>query len=301
MAKATPNDFLPASPATIDAIRELQSRRTATLKAILRQDNATGALVRRRLGWSPDLDVKQAEKLKKRAAAIVAAVEKGTQPDAPDDVIRDVAPFILAAVAAREPFANLLRHTEREMEKLARTLPVWPWAEAVRGFGPKGLASIIGETGDLSDYANPGKVWKRMGLALVGNVRQGSPGPKATADDWIAHGYVGRRRAIVWNTGEALIKAQVRAVKDDDGERTGSSTAIGPYGALYLDRKVYELARDPTIKPLHAHNRAKRYVEKRLLRDLWKAWRGAIHATEPMKPLPPADPQPSPATTEMMS
>ena len=77
--------------------------------------------------------------------------------------------------------------------------------------------------------------------------------------------------------GESRHRQGVRNPKDADGNSTGS-VAINPWGALYVERKAYELAREVDGKPMtamHAHNRAKRYVEKRLLRELWKAWRVA--------------------------
>lgn len=55
--------------------------------------------------------------------------------------------------------------------------------------------------------------------------------------------------------GEALIKKQNR------------------YRALYLERKVIEEQKAPSGSKLLWHRRAHRYMEKRLLRDLWSAWR----------------------------
>jgi hypothetical protein len=93
----------------------------------------------------------------------------------------------------------------------------------------------------------------------------------------LLHGYNAQRRSIMWNIGACLIKAQVRSAKDEAGEKI-ASTAIGPYGQIYLDRKALEAAR--TQSAAHAHNRAQRYMEKRLLRDMWKAWRALDGATE---------------------
>ena len=76
----------------------------------------------------------------------------------------------------------------------------------------------------------------------------------------------------MWNVGACIVKAG------------------GPLKALYDTRKVVELAKceaiaaDPVERALyarggryaprlHAHNRARRYVEKRFLRELWRAWR----------------------------
>ena len=77
----------------------------------------------------------------------------------------------------------------------------------------------------------------------------------------------------MWNRIDPLIKAQVSKVLDESGEDTGDRVGTGPYGKAYLDRKRYELERDPGMSKMHAHNRATRYMEKRLLKHLWQAWR----------------------------
>jgi len=161
---------------------------------------------------------------------------------------------------------------EKRLEDLAKTLPVWAeWAEATKGIGALGLGQIVGECGNLSDYANPAKLWKRMGLALIGGERQG---PRANAKEALQHGYSPRRRSVMWNIGETIIKVG------------------GPYRAVYDARKLYEQSRPACLKkfsegkgmcedkevpgrcrPGHIHNRSRRYMEKRLLRDLWRAWR----------------------------
>jgi hypothetical protein len=49
-------------------------------------------------------------------------------------------------------------------------------------------------------------------------------------------------------------------------------------------------ARDPEMSDMHSHLRAQRCMEKRLLRDLWRAWRRAkvIVAERPMEHVPAA-------------
>lgn len=175
---------------------------------------------------------------------------------------------------------------EKQLTKMAKELHVWPWAESVKGFGALSLASVIGEAGDLLRFDTVSKLWKRMGLAVINGGRQRLVSGAAA----IEHGYNPARRSVVWNIGECLIKQQ------------------GDYRALYLERMVREVEKcwdeglqhatttaatvtswanrglpDPVkVSKIdeakhrscgHIHNRAKRYVEKRLLRDLWKAWR----------------------------
>jgi hypothetical protein len=173
-----------------------------------------------------------------------------------------------AMLAAMEPLEAQQAATERTLAKLVRTLPIHAWAATVSGLGDVSLAGIIGECGGHApgDFRSPAALWKRMGLGVISGGRQ----RRVAGDAALEHGYSPTRRSLMWTVGECIIKAQVRAEKDADGTRTGSR-AIGPYGALYLERKAYEAGRVETAA--HAHNRAKRYTEKRLLRDLWRAWR----------------------------
>ena len=99
-------------------------------------------------------------------------------------------------------------------------------------------------------------------MSPTGAVAKQSPKPMSRSVSATAHGYSPRRRSVMWNIGDPMIKCSIREGK-----------AISPYGQIYLDRKAYEVARNPEIKPIHAHRRAQRYMEKRLLKDLWKEWK----------------------------
>jgi hypothetical protein len=187
-------------------------------------------------------------------------------------------PFLVAM----EPLGAAKRAIERDLEKQARELSIFAWAESVRGLGALSLAGIIGECAiGPGDYRNPSALWKRMGLAVIAGGRQ----RRVTGADALEHGYNAERRSLMWNIGGAIMKAQLRAPRDDDGKRTdGETVAIGPLGQLYLDRKAYlierEAGRDEPWTPMHIHNDAKRYVEKRLLRSLWQEWRRAIESPQ---------------------
>lgn len=204
------------------------------------------------------------------------AMKAGKTPKKIDPEFDEFAAHINAMLAAREPFVNVEAAQIKIMEKAVQKLPIWTdWAEGVRGLGAKSLAVVIGETGDLSGYPSHSHVWKRCGLAVIDGNRQGGLRKGSSADAWIEHGYNRQRRSMIWVIGDTMIKAQVRKVKDAEGEDTGAREAIGPYGEAYLQRKKYELERDPDMKPIVAHRRAQRYMEKRLLKHLWQAWRRA--------------------------
>lgn len=161
------------------------------------------------------------------------------------------------ALAANRPFLecrDVLTENKKAVEKrldvLAKQLPVAAWVDGVRGIGIASLAALIGETGDLSTYANPAKVWKRMGLAVIDGGRQ----RRIAGDAAIEHGFSPTRRAIMWNIGASMLRAS------------------GTYRPVYDARKAYELARG--IPAGQAHARAKRYMEKRIVVHVWRAWNG---------------------------
>jgi len=146
---------------------------------------------------------------------------------------------------------------DKAIEKLAKQLPVWEWVDRdVRGCGASMLGQIIGETGDLSNYENPAKVWKRMGLAVMPD---GKRQRRVTGDEAIQHGYDAERRSLMYVLGDCLVK--------QNGE--------GAYRRLYDARKALELERLPADakgRQGWAHARASRYMQKRFLVHLWEHW-----------------------------
>lgn len=228
-------------PATIDEIREQWRRRQNWHRAEKSLTLQAKALCRRLVGG----DIKEAGKL------FAAAYGKGSH---------DMADIALAAtfplIEARDGVVKHRAAVERRLVKLAKSLPVAPYVVGVRGVGLASLAAIVGEAGDLSNYDNPAKLWKRMGLAVMPD---GGRQRRISGDAALEHGYSPARRSVVWNIGACIVKAG------------------GPLKEVYDARKVYEAERVAT--KAHAHNRAQRYVEKRFVRDLWSQWRKAEGAT----------------------
>lgn len=239
--RTTTRAFLPA---LVSAIRELHRRRTDFLNAegsLGRQVDALG----RRMGRGTHPSNVEPEEWEARAARFT-------------DAQVDQATWHLR-VSSRYLRRQRSR-VERELTAHAERLPVFAaFVEPLCGFGALGFAQIVGEAGDLSNYANPAKLWKRMGLGLVNGERQ----RKCTdAEKAAAHGYSPRRRSIMFVIGDSLLKKQ------------------NAYRELYLARKEYEQTKVPDGTKMLWHRRAQRYVEKRLLRDLWRAWRDQVdHGT----------------------
>ena len=248
----------------------LHRHRCFAMKQRIGMEGALKARLRIIDGYHIDLPAAE----RKRISALAAKLAKGNFEDFEDP---DSYAMVAAALKGRQSFEELETGLTKRMEKAAAQLPVWEgWGKAVRGFGVRSLGVIVGEAYDLSRYGTKMQLWKRMGLGLVGDVRQGAPGPNATAEDWRRHGYVATRRATVAVIGDSLVK---------QGEL---------YREVYLKRKEYERAqaeaRGLTVLPAakipaskvgymsegHVHNRAQRYMEKRFLYDLWRAWRRTV-------------------------
>lgn len=189
------------------------------------------------------------------------------KPDSTDDLAKSVMPLL----TCRDELYRARKGHEKRMVAIARQIPAYEWVGTIRGFGELGFAQIVAETGDLSNYDNPAKVWKRMGLAVFNGKSQ----RRVSGDAALEQGYCPRRRAIMFCIGDSMIKS-----------------AGSPYRDIYLDRKDYErmtaAANGMTVAPAakitakdkdthisdgHIHRRAQRYMEKRLLRDLWAQWK----------------------------
>jgi len=162
---------------------------------------------------------------------------------------------------AMAPLTDAIKAQEKMLAALARELPVYEWAQAVAGLSDRFLAMIVGAAGrPITDYRNPSCLWKRMGMAVIDGERQ----RRVTGDAALVHGYNAGRRALMWNIEESILKQQLR--KDEEATRI----ANGYYGQVYIDRRAHEVANKGEK---YSHHRAKRYVGKRLLRELWRAWR----------------------------
>lgn len=285
---------------TIGAIRGLHRERCFWMEERKRSDLTLGAYLRTAMGWSLDKPAAEREAIRAQAMAVIAAGErhvktwsklqaqaaKGRTPIALPTMPPELAPWahiVVPKIEMRRKTDELEAAATKAMTALAATLPVAEWASGVRGFGTLGLAIVVGEAGDLSLYPKKGHLWKRMGVAVNADGSRQGVIPAGLAKDgataaWIEQKYSPRRRSRLYTIGSAMVMA-------------GDT----PYRQVYLARKRYEVekaeAQGLTVAPAgkiptgkkagyrslgHIDNRARRYVEKRLLRDLWKAWREAI-------------------------
>lgn len=224
-----------------------------------------------------------------KAAANKLFDEARAGKDIDDQILAALAPFLMSIGETFEPQRIAL---EKRLKKLARQLPVFAWAKGVYGFGELSLAAIVGEAGDLNNYSNPAKLWKRMGLAVINGERQRK---KSDAEEAAAHGYRPARRSVMWNIGGGLIGGMGHGPRPRVGENVELRDDLSNYQKMFIRFVREEVtkisltwngpehARDPVERKgelyesysSHAANRAKRRVEKRFLVDLLIAWRAA--------------------------
>lgn len=137
-----------------------------------------------------------------------------------------------------------------------------------RGFGEASLAAVIGETGDLGNYAGPAKVWKRLGLAVFDGKSQ-----RKSKDDAERQGYSPKRRSVMHIIGENLLRSGGPYA---DLYRAYKARKTAEWAALGIDVVPAARAKPGQETSGHLHKMALRIIEKRLLRDLWRAWRGRL-------------------------
>lgn len=261
----------------IGACRE----RRFLMQSIIRIEQSMRAYLRTSLGFGRAETEKQKKKILEQVKEIMAYAKSDRKSKPPED-FEQFDQYLTIVFGSIAPLEDLKRDIEKRLEDLAKELPIYEWWKAnVFKTSTLGLAVLIGETGNLSHYPNDGRqkrrgpscLYKRMGVAVIDGRRQGSPSSNDT-DEWIRHGYSPRRRAIMSFLGSALVRSK------------------GQYYDIYLKRKQYEthrferqgkviviagkypkgIPKTECVPLAHIDNRARRYTEKKLLKDMWKEW-----------------------------
>jgi len=229
-------------------------------------DNACGAMARSALGWKYADGNKSVEKQNakviKTAAAIVNSIkEEGEPPKGFEAQTEAVRRIIIAYQRAKAAFDPDIKVLEAVMKSAMSQLPVAKWADGIRGFGSGiALVRIIGETGDLSNYPNPAKVWKRLGLAPHNGQAYSTWRLKGglSGQEWVDAGYKPSRRSSSFVVGESLLKL-------NDGK----------YRAKYDARRAHTATTHADWTKGHSHMDAMRIMIKELVKDLWVEWHKA--------------------------
>lgn len=262
------------------SLQNLQRQRSIILKSRNMQANRLQAIVAGTLGYHSGMPEKERTKKFTEATAVIKRVVDGDDSHPLTSVIRTT----LVGINA---FNKIKADLEKSMCALADQLPVAEWCKKPeqRGFGTSSrlfLAIVIGETGDLSNYPNPAKVWRRLGCApwsfdgktQMGATWRSGKGGKLPSDEWEKFGYSPRRRSIAFLIGEGIVK-QNGASKDGDSDvETDSSIhrPCGPYRKRYDEAKTAFKANHPDYSDLRCHRHAMLLATKLLLKNLWIEW-----------------------------
>ena len=256
---------VPDSPLqeTISTLVELWRRRQAAHRAEKSLTLTIKSTCRRCCGG----DKGEAEKLYR------AVMGKGNHPDA-----AIVAVAVMSLKAARDVVETDRAELEKRLRKMAESLPGMDFINATPGLTEFTLAALIGECPGRNmrgflDFDTPSRVWKFIGLATVNGERQRKTTDKALAAEMK---YCPSRRSVSWTLAEPLFKMK------------------GPYRELYDHYKIVEIqnanARGQEVVPsadikskekntvtqigaIVIHARAKRRMEKAMVRDVWAAFR----------------------------
>lgn len=269
---------MPTTDELCHSIRAYHRERLFWMDQRKRLANALGAFLRRAEGWNLDLPAKEQNAILARVNAAIKAGEQclktGELPDNP--LFEQFDELIVESLHGRAPFERMEHQALLAMNKLVRKLPVWTaWGNDIHGLGEASLGTIVGEAGNLSNYATHSKLWKRMGLAVIDGVRQGGLRSNAAAEQWIAHGYSGKRRSFVFVIGEVMIRGGTYRAVYDSAKEFERAKAVAAGKIVEPASARTKADPDHFISDGHIHKRAQRKMEKRLLRDLWRAWNAA--------------------------
>lgn len=260
---------LDADLATLNLLYRFQRR---CERQRIADDGAAKAFLRTTLGWRADQTPTERKCIAAEAAAIYAGLCLGNSVKSPA-LDHGGLEYVLMHVVSRQPWLAGEKAATKQIAKIAATLPAADFVESVRGFGMASFGGLIGQCGDLAQYRSPAPIWYRLGLA---------PKDAYPLSDAGVRMYPGTRRAWSFaNIGANLLRAKSPG-----------------YYERYAERKEACLALGRT--KIHAHRDAMKVMEKRLVRDLWRAWRAAKVGLTSIDQMPPTETLPHPATLAML-
>lgn len=253
--------------AVVKNIMQWQKTRNFCITSQSRCDRSIEAFICSFLNYSNDEDETSRKAKFKEAQEIRLVVEKTKALPSAYKNNASLASCIVPVLHSADARKGWDVHRENVvtlMRAAAQSLPVYSWVNGVKGFSDLGLAVILGETGNLSNYATVSRVWKRLGLAVIDGEAQRKKTDKEAA---ARHGFKPKRRAQVWAIcSDSMFKHQWRGKKEDV-----DAHAIGPYGEVYAKRKLATLGREGWSDKRRDSD-ARRIMTKALLADLWYQW-----------------------------
>jgi len=237
-----------------DQLRELTVLRRACVDSRTADTNRLKALARRFVGWEAGAEEQKRQQRCAVANEVAGVVMNGgVAPIGQESACLALVEFGGLIGATIEALNVYIRALEKRIEALVKPEAIWmKWGGPIRGLGIQNLATLLAEAGNPGNYPKKGHLWKRFGLHLNGEGRAA----RATRGEKLDFSPFRRSHAIV--AAGCLL-------------RSGNEH----YRALYDARRTVTAERYPDWTKGHSHNDAQRIVAKRLLLDLWRAWRAA--------------------------
>lgn len=131
-----------------------------------------------------------------------------------------------------------------DIEDAIKEQDIWQdFLKDVKGIGPI-LGAALWSMIDIRKAKHVSSLWKYAGQAPDSKRKKGEK-----------LDYNPELKKVCWKIGESFIKTN------------------SPYKEIYDARKEYEKDHSPDLTDGHQHNRAKRYMVKEFLKDLWLTWR----------------------------
>lgn len=283
-----------------DELRRQQYGRRVALRFRIRVMNGLVAAVANTMGYDTRAEEKVRKALFDKVATLVAKFGKADKKGEPTpEELDHVADLIRATLVTAGAYDTVVSGLDASMTKLVKQLPIRKWIEedAQYGVGHLGVAQIIGEAGDLRNYSNPGKLWRRMGCApyqkeehvLMGATWKGNKGkkgePTLTKAEWEDFGYCPRRRSLLYLMGESLVKTLLQEYKEEDKDgnpydeeklakekEKDRKRQASPYRRRLQQAKETAAEKHPDWTPGHCHNHGLLLMEKLVLKHLWIRW-----------------------------
>jgi hypothetical protein len=284
------NDRLarPLTPPELDVIctqiQEAQVDRKYSIQTQAGIMQRLSALAVRACDLSHDANEAQRKAAWTRAERIVSRGLKGEVQDDDDvEIGATLTKYFKMAAASLKPVAEFRKEIERFMKAKAAQLPGFAMTERVPSFKPLGLAVIVGEAGNLSNYATERKLWRRLGFGMAPGHEEHAYSTwrmikGLTSEDWTAAGYSPKRLGQIY--GVVTVPLVMHKAKSKYGEVYAKRRArtLETHPEWYLDKNGKpKFDKDGNPRSAHASMDAARIMTKELISDLWSEWRGSVY------------------------
>lgn len=209
-------------------------------------------------------------------------------------------PVVKQLAAMLDGVAQLEHAAELNLARRLRQHPLGAWVKSTKGVGEKQGARLLAALGDPYWHTlldQPRNLYQLYAYCGLHNDANGSAirRAKGVKSNWST---IAKSRAYL--VADSCIKQRCAACKElqqDDSRRHAETCACSPYRALYdeaRERYAYAVHRKPCpgcapkpasigspLSPGHQDNCARRFVAKRILKDLWREAR-EIHGGSPL-------------------